>query len=86
MLAETASETCHVKACEQEATQACDRCGKLYCSSHLHQLTIERRQNHPHTQSHRETLMRQPTETETYQLCATCWKKPVLGKHPLPEL
>lgn len=74
---------CHIKNCEQLATERCMRCGQSFCLAHIHRVSIMRRaETRPPGMS---ATVRLPIRTETYALCARCSSKPVPGAMRLPS-
>ena len=73
-------QTCHVATCESPATSACDRCGKLYCDTHLQTVSLKRRADPSDSSRRSWDLTRMPSIVETYRLCAQCSNKPFSGK------
>ena len=71
---------CHVKDCNELATETCERCGQPCCDEHVRHLSIERRSEQ---QARSDALARIPTFVETYTLCIRCSTKPVQRKASL---
>lgn len=74
---------CYAKGCSEPPTAICDRCGRPFCSAHLGQIVIQRREERSAQATHLGALTRLPTRPETYALCSPCRAKPVPHK-PLP--
>lgn len=80
MNAQPVSGTCNAKDCSEAATALCERCGQSFCSAHLGQVVLHRREERSAQSTRQSALERLPTRTETYALCAACQSKPVPRK------